>query len=583
MEKEPWWAAYQSAFAASPYGSDSIGLFALGLIYGIDDIHDLAPDIVTGGGDDKKCDLIYIDREEQRVVVAQCYVSSSASKSSAPANKAGDLNTAVAWLLSTDLSSLPERLKASAAELREALKAGEINDFQIWYVHNLPESSNVKGELETCAKATRAAVKSYQAQGVNIVVREIGYSRFKGLFEDSRAPILVTDTIEFTTNNLFEYKGQDWSALFSTIGGQSLRDIYNEHGTRLFSANIRDYLGSRSSDSNINNGIKNTVNQAPENFLVFNNGITAIVNDYTIANGRGSKKISVHGLSIVNGAQTTGALASVVGKIDQSLSIPIRFIKTENDEIIYDIIKYNNSQNKVSASDFRSTDSVQKRLRREFESFPDLEYEAGRRGGASDAIRRRPNLLPSYTVGQALAAFHGDPVLAYDKKSEIWVNDSLYARLFNEETTAGHILLSYSLLKNVLDRKARLMTLRKDQSDLKKSDRDLIEFFEKKSSVQLLVSAVAECMETILDRNIPNKFRLEFRRKLGPAEASKLWDAMLDVLLPLSNQLGDAFVNGRARSDLVRAGIDKFGAVVSAVSGANSHVFESFSTEIIVK
>jgi hypothetical protein len=44
--------------------------------------------------------------------------------------------------------------------------------------------------------------------------------------------------------------------------------------------------------------------------------------------------------------------------------------------------------------------------------IPDTEYERGRRGGTSDTIKRRPNLLPSYTVGQALAAFDGDPVIA---------------------------------------------------------------------------------------------------------------------------------------------------------------------------
>jgi hypothetical protein len=43
-------------------------------------------------------------------------------------------------------------------------------------------------------------------------------------------------------------------------------------------------------------------------------------------------------------------------------------------------------------------------------------------------MKRRKNLLPSYTVGQALAAFHGDPVTAYDKKSEIWVNDGIYLK-----------------------------------------------------------------------------------------------------------------------------------------------------------
>ncbi|HBX9334252.1 TPA: hypothetical protein MIK03_29590, partial [Klebsiella pneumoniae] len=121
--------------------------------------------------------------------------------------------------------------------------------------------------------------------------------------------------------------------------------------------------------------------------------------------------LEIRGMSIVNGAQTTGALGTLPRLPPESVKVQARFIKVKDADadLIQNIIQYNNSQNKVEASDFRSTDKIQKRLKNEFASIPDAEYDGGRRGGAESVIRRKTNLLPSYTVGQALMSFHGEP------------------------------------------------------------------------------------------------------------------------------------------------------------------------------
>src|SRR5579871_743654 len=97
---QTWEAALDARDDLSAYGDNAIGLFALALRFNIEDLDSVAADAITDGSDDKKCDILYVDREERSAVIAQCYVSRSA-KSSAPANKASDLNTAVAWLLQT--------------------------------------------------------------------------------------------------------------------------------------------------------------------------------------------------------------------------------------------------------------------------------------------------------------------------------------------------------------------------------------------------------------------------------------------------------------------------------------------------
>ena len=45
------------------YGDNSLLLYALQLRYDIEDIISVASEALTDGSDDKKCDLIYIDRD----------------------------------------------------------------------------------------------------------------------------------------------------------------------------------------------------------------------------------------------------------------------------------------------------------------------------------------------------------------------------------------------------------------------------------------------------------------------------------------------------------------------------------------
>jgi hypothetical protein len=63
---------------------------------------ELGSEALTDGSDDKKIDFIRLDRELNKIVFAQGYYSSK-QNDSAPANKASDLNTASAWLISGDI------------------------------------------------------------------------------------------------------------------------------------------------------------------------------------------------------------------------------------------------------------------------------------------------------------------------------------------------------------------------------------------------------------------------------------------------------------------------------------------------
>lgn len=135
------------------------------------DFVELASEGLTDGSDDKKIDFIRLDVDEKKLVFAQGYFSSK-DKDQAPANKASDLNTAAAWLFSGDLSVVPENLRAIIQEARGAIDDGEIDQIDLLYIHNLPESVNVSRELQTTAEHLKAALKDSEA--IMVTYRELG-------------------------------------------------------------------------------------------------------------------------------------------------------------------------------------------------------------------------------------------------------------------------------------------------------------------------------------------------------------------------------------------------------------------------
>ena len=381
----------------------------------------------------------------------------------APANKASDLNTGVSWLLAGDLDGLPETLRGAAEEVRDALAGGEIRELQLWYVHNCDESKNVADELAQAVKTADGIIKrDFPDLDVDVSAVEIGRATLEDEYARMQAPILVADEYTFDVPGGFEIKAEDWSAFSTAVEVADLRALWATHKTKLMSPNIRDYLGVVRSSGNINFGIKETAKSQPDNFAIFNNGITVLVNDYELqaGDGDGKQTLRIEGVGIVNGGQTTGALGSLDATEAESTAgamVMARFVKCTNTSVLGDIVKYNNTQNKVEATDFRSKDAVQDRLRKEFEAVPEADYRGGRRGGATDAIQRVKTLLPDSSVAQSLAAFHGEPNLAYNETRSIWDNDAVYSRVFRDTVTARHIVYAYGLLKAIEQAKPKIL------------------------------------------------------------------------------------------------------------------------------
>ncbi len=574
-----WKTALDEHEDLKKFGTNAIGLFALALRFDLEDIESVGVSAIVDGSGDKKNDLIFIDEELGLAVIIQAYVSKS-KKSIAPANKASDLNTAIAWLITMPLETLPDGIKSHAKRIRDGIDSGQINKIYVWYVHNCTESKNVNDELEAVKTTLFTAISQHHKNStVKQFVAEIGNSTLTEWYSETQSPIAVNDEIVFTCKDGYEVTTDNWTAFNTVIAAPELYKEYKKHSVKLFSANIRDYLGARSSQSNINNGIRQTIAQAPENFWVFNNGITALT--HRIERKEEENKITLKGLAIVNGAQTTGAIGSMDSPPSPSAFVPVRFVCVNNSDrdLVSDIVRYNNSQNQVTAADFRSTDSIQKRLRQEVSRIKEAEYEGGRRGGFGSAIKRKPKLMPSFTVGQALAAFHGEPSTAYNKKSDIWNNDALYSEFFNEKTTGPHLVFVFSLLKSIEYNKSQLIEKSKSGSELTNLEKQRLEFYRLPASIFVYTYAIASALETIIGRPIGDYFALSFGFQTTPKVALKNWTPIVSATSPFTKILSKSISDGLSKTS-IEDGIQSFTQQVEVAAESQTLAFSRFAKQI---
>lgn len=155
------------------------------------------------------------------------------------------------------------------------------------------------------------------------------------------------------------------------IRGSQLAQLYEKWGARLLESNIRSFIQARR--KSVNEGIRDTIKAEPEMFFSYNNGLSATADSVDMeADGAGVKILAARNLQIVNGGQTTASLHAALKHSPENLDhvhvqIKLTVVPAESSEqIVPNISKYANSQNKVSAADFFSNHPFHMRM----EGFP---------------------------------------------------------------------------------------------------------------------------------------------------------------------------------------------------------------------
>lgn len=153
----------------------------------------------------------------------------------------------------------------------------------------------------------------------------------------------------------------DYKSYLCIIPGTVLADIYDTYGSQLLEGNVRSFLSTKVA---VNKKIRGTILSEPEKFFAFNNGVSATAMNLVINKTSDGKYITyAKDFQIVNGGQTTASLSNARFKDKADLSnIYVQMKLTEVDsnvekanELIRNISRSSNSQNKVSEADFFST------------------------------------------------------------------------------------------------------------------------------------------------------------------------------------------------------------------------------------
>ena len=562
------------------YHNNALLLYALQLKFEISDIMSVASDALTDGGNDKKCDLIYVDPDNGVAVIAQAYMKQNPKETDlALGNKASDLNTAAAWIFSKDPEDIPEQIREQVRLLQTSIENSTVSTIYFWYVHNLFERNNpqVKEELTTLQASASNLLKAlYPDNDIELIALEVGNETIEKWYNASSKQITITDTIEVDTPKVgFEISGDKWRAYVTAVSARWLKKQYNLYKDDLFSGNPRTYLGSGKKKNKINLGIKESIDKSPNNFWAYNNGVTALVTDYYPPEDENGH-LSITGITIINGAQTTGAISNVETLKDAW--VPIRFIVCSDTNIIDEIINNNNKQNEILPSDLRSNDITQNRLRAEFEPYTGLYYSGGRRGNVRPY--RSKVILDPYLVAQSLLAFHGDCVTAYNSKNELWSNDKQYSRVFPENLTAEHIIFTYSLARSIDKYKLELQKKGEERIDIEEKQH---KFLAKRGSKMLFLYTVSRCLESIIGKRITNTWALSFKDNSSFDAIVSRWSIVVETILPIAcAELEPVISDGLKSKDLSEKAANNVVGLLTSIKKMIQQQCIDFSDNILM-
>jgi hypothetical protein len=148
----------------------------------------------------------------------------------------------------------------------------------------------------------------------------------------------------------------DLCSYLCVVQGDQLADMFERYGSRLLEGNVRSFLGMK---GGVNKGIRATIQDEPDLFFAYNNGIAATASEVTVESRAGQLVITgLTDLQIVNGGQTTASILNARKKDRLSLkgvSVPMkltRVLPAQAQELIPSIAEFANTQNKVAAADF---------------------------------------------------------------------------------------------------------------------------------------------------------------------------------------------------------------------------------------
>jgi len=190
-----------------------------------------------------------------------------------------------------------------------------------------------------------------------VSIEPMGASEIQRLYHETKNK--RSTTVNFQNRvTLPDIDGVSESYLGIIPFNEYLKLIQDENSTinNIFDDNIRDFLGNNP----VNKKIRRTLENAKfDLFCVLNNGVTLVATSLTPAGNR----FTIRDYQVVNGCQTSHVLHECQ-KIDgiEKVSVPIKIVVTENEDIKTSITLATNSQTEVKTEQLEALNIFQKKL-----------------------------------------------------------------------------------------------------------------------------------------------------------------------------------------------------------------------------
>lgn len=248
-------------------------------------------------------------------------------------------------------NSLYERIaEASPAYELSLLLSNEkrkINRIRLHVLTNLSLSNRFKEGLEG------------EISGIPIERHVWDLERLSAIYQSNRERESVEIQLsEFGSKGIpcIEASSSDTlTSYLCVVKGTVLANLFDRFGSRLLEGNVRSFLGMK---GGVNKGIRTTIQDSPDLFFAYNNGIAATASGVEI-NYSGIPVITkLTDLQIVNGGQTTASILSARKRDKLSLegvSVQMKLTvveRTNAQDLIPKIAEFANTQNKVAIADF---------------------------------------------------------------------------------------------------------------------------------------------------------------------------------------------------------------------------------------
>lgn len=302
--------------------------------------------------------------DDSLTVLAGRYFGADATLTLTEAKDA--LGRATGFIESAGEGWLTENLEASSREaeyadyFRRQLATGAISRIRVVLITDGVMSERIRSIENDITAGVKTTYEIWDQKRI-----------FDAAQPDTRSEDIEIDFTRWTPNGLpCLIAGEADSSLpsyLAVLPARVLADIFEEHGSLLLESNVRTFLSARGS---VNRGIQETLRDAPDRFLAYNNGLTttAISVDVDGAS-RGTFITSIKGWQIVNGGQTTASIAHFLRagkdrKVD-GVSVQMKLVVVDPSEasgVVHAVAKYANSQNKVSGADLFSTHEFHVRM-----------------------------------------------------------------------------------------------------------------------------------------------------------------------------------------------------------------------------